>query len=230
MTGKVERLDRDDSRSEQLAEAMRIAEALVFAADAPLTEEEIGWFLPAGIETSLVMTRLEHAYAARGITLQRIAGGWAFRTALDLGDRLARKPAEPRRLTRAALETLAIIAYHQPVTRADIEDIRGVATSKGTLDALLEQGIVRLRGRRRTPGRPLTYGTTPAFLALFGLERIDDLPGLEDLRATGFIEGPLARGLSVPMPTDSPELTDGEDPLDDLLGPLDGDPGPVRDT
>ncbi|MBX9875067.1 MAG: SMC-Scp complex subunit ScpB, partial [Thermoleophilia bacterium] len=127
----------------------------------------------------------------------------------------------PRKLSRAALEVLAIIAYHQPVTRAEIEEIRGVATAKGTLDILLEAGWVRLRGRRRSPGRPVTFGTTPGFLDHFGLDRIDDLPGLEELKGSGFIEGRLTRDLSVPVPDDDPELRADEDPLGDLFTPLD---------
>ncbi|MCA0420908.1 MAG: SMC-Scp complex subunit ScpB, partial [Proteobacteria bacterium] len=126
---------------------------------------------------------------------------------------------------RAALEVLSIIAYHQPVTRAEIEEIRGVATAKGTLDILLEAGWVRLRGRRRSPGRPITYGTTPGFLDHFGLDRIDDLPGLEELKGTGFIEGRLTRDLAVPVPDDDPGLRDDEDPLGDLFSPLDDGEG-----
>jgi segregation and condensation protein B len=136
------------------------------------------------------------------------------------------------KLTAAALETLAVIAYRQPVGRAEIEEIRGVATSKGTLDLLLETGWVRLRGRRRAPGRPVTYGTTPAFLTHFGLDAVDDLPGLEELKGAGFIEGRLSAGMSVPVPSDADALRDDEDPLDDdeLFQPLDpsanGDDGP----
>ena len=150
-----------------------------------------------------------------------MAGGYAFRTAPDPGYLLAAEAEPPRKLSRAALEVLAIIAYHQPVTRAEIEEIRGVATAKGTLDILLEAGWVRLRGRRRSPGRPVTFGTTPGFLDHFGLERIDDLPGLEELKGSGFIEGRLTRDLTVPVPDDDPELRADEDPLGDLFTPLD---------
>ncbi len=124
--------------------------------------------------------------------------GWAFRTASDLSFVLSRDVVEQKKLSRAAMETLAIVAYHQPVTRAEIEEIRGVATSKGTLDLLLETGWVRLRGRRRAPGRPVTYGTTPDFLDHFGLDAIDDLPGLEELKGAGFLEGRVPSDLSVP--------------------------------
>jgi segregation and condensation protein B len=135
---------------------------------------------------------------------------------------MARDVMEPRRLSRAAMETLAIVAYHQPVTRAEIEEIRGVTTSKGTLDTLLETGWVRLRGRRRTPGRPVTYGTTPLFLDQFGLDAIDDLPGLDELKGAGFLEGRLPAGLAVPVPSDDTTLREDEEPLDDsdLYQPL----------
>jgi segregation and condensation protein B len=144
----------------------------------------------------------------------RIAGKWTFRTANDLAWLLSRDVVEPKKLSRAALETLAIIAYHQPVTRAEIEDIRGVSASKGTLDVLLETNWVRLRGRRKSPGRPVTFGTTDAFLAHFGLEALGDLPGLEELKGAGLLEGGLPPGFSVPMPSDEPGLRDDEDPLE----------------
>ena len=127
---------------------------------------------------------------------------------------LARDVVEPRKLSRAALETLAIVAYHQPVTRAEIEEIRGVVTSKGTLDMLLETGWIRLRGRRKAPGRPVTYGTTPRFLEHFGLDAVDDLPGLEELKGAGLLDGRMPPGLSVPVPSDDTTLRADEDPLD----------------
>lgn len=216
--------DEDDEAAQVdalMAEAVRIAEALLFAASEPVTEEEIAAYLPEGIAAAAVLARLEAAYAPRGVNLLRVAGRWAFRTAEDLGHLLSRRVEEPRRLTRAALETLAIIAYHQPVTRAEIEEIRGVATSKGTLDTLLEAGWIRMRGRRRTPGRPLTYGTTAAFLIQFGLDRIDDLPGLDELKGAGFLEGRIPKGLDIPVPSDDDRLRDDEEPLDDLFAPLD---------
>src|SRR5829696_6607342 len=179
-------------------EAMRIAEALLFAAAEPLGAAEIGARLPQGANVEAVLHDLAELYAPRGVNLVRVAGKWAFRTASDLSFVLARDVVEQRRLSRAAMETLAIVAYHQPVTRAEIEEIRGVATSKGTLDLLLETGWVRLRGRRRAPGRPVTYGTTPLFLTHFGLDAVDDLPGLEELRGSGFIDGRATSGLSVP--------------------------------
>ncbi len=214
-----------DGGAEAFSLALRIVEALLFASAVPLTAEALGRAIPAGIAIEQVLARLVESYALRGVNLRQVAGGWAFRTAPDLGYLLAAEAEPPRRLSRAALEVLSIIAYHQPVTRAEIEEIRGVATAKGTLDILLEAGWVRLRGRRRSPGRPITYGTTPGFLDHFGLDRIDDLPGLEELKGTGFIEGRLTRDLAVPVPDDDPGLRDDEDPLGDLFSPLDDGEG-----
>jgi segregation and condensation protein B len=195
-------------------EAMRIAEALLFASAEPLSTEELAGRLPEGADVEAVLQDLAALYGDRGVNLVRVAGKWAFRTASDLSYILARDVVEQKKLSRAAMETLAIIAYHQPVTRAEIEDIRGVATSKGTLDLLLETGWVRLRGRRRVPGRPVTYGTTSAFLEHFGLDAIGDLPGLEELKGAGFIEGRISQGLSIPTPSDAEALAEDEDPLD----------------
>lgn len=201
-------------------DAVRIAEALLFAADRPLSEAELAERLPAGCDVAAVLAQLSAFYAGRGVNLIRVAGAWTFRTAPDLGYLLSRHTPEMRKLSRAALETLAIIAYHQPVTRAEIEEIRGVATSKGTLDALIEASWVRLRGRRRTPGRPVTYGTTAQFLSHFGLEAIEDLPGLEELKGAGFLDGRLPDGVRVPTPSDDPLLREDEDPLDDADEPM----------
>ncbi|KRE03690.1 segregation and condensation protein B [Bosea sp. Root670] len=231
MTGaSVEPEDAEaDGGAEAFSQAVRVVEALLFASATPLTAEVLGRAIPAGIVIEQVLAGLVESYALRGVNLRQIAGGWAFRTAPDLGYLLAAEAEPPRRLSRAALEVLSIIAYHQPVTRAEIEEIRGVATAKGTLDILLEAGWVRLRGRRRSPGRPITYGTTPGFLDHFGLDRIDDLPGLEELKGTGFIEGRLTRDLAVPVPDDDPSLRDDEDPLGDLFSPLDdGEGGPQQ--
>ncbi|KMO24192.1 transcriptional regulator [Methylobacterium indicum] len=188
---------------------MRLAEALIFSAPVPLGPAALAARLPPGTDVPAVVAEIARAYATRGLTLVRVAGGYAFRTAPDLAGALRGDAPEPRRLSRAALETLAIVAYHQPVTRAEIEEIRGVTTSKGSLDLLLETGWVRLRGRRRTPGRPVTYGTTPAFLDHFGLDAISDLPGLDELKGLGLIEGRLPAGFRVPQPGD------GADPDDD---------------
>lgn len=212
-------------------EAARIAEALLFAASEPLGVEELAGRLPQGVDVEAVLATLSAHYAPRGVNLVRVAGKWAFRTAGDLAFLLAHNVVEPRRLSRAALETLAIVVYHQPVTRAEIEEIRGVATSKGTLDVLLETGWIRLRGRRRAPGRPVTYGTTPAFLNHFNLNAVEDLPGLEELKGTGLFDGRLPPGLSLPIPSDDTTLREDEDPLDDdLFAPLpeDADADPLR--
>ena len=207
-------------------EAMRIAEALLFASAAPLSAEELGGRLPEGADVEKILQDLSELYALRGVNLVRVAGKWTFRTASDLSFVLARDVVEQRKLSRAAMETLAIVAYHQPVTRAEIEEIRGVATSKGTLDTLLETGWIRLRGRRKAPGRPVTYGTTAGFLEHFGLDAIGDLPGLEELKGSGFVEGRAATELTVPLPSDDTTLRDDEEPLDDDLFPPPLDPGP----
>ena len=193
--------------------ALRIAEALLFAASAPLSLETLAEALPRNVEPADVIAKLAERYQNRGVELARVGGGYAFRTAQDLAFLIARDKPQPRKIGRAALEILAIIAYHQPVTRAEIEDIRGVATSKGTLDFLMEAGWIRMRGRRRTPGRPVTYGSTPGFLSHFGLDRISDLPGVEDLKGAGFIEGATA-GFAIPSPSDADTLLPDEDALE----------------
>ncbi len=172
------------------------------------------------------MEELRRLYAGRGVTLVRVAGRWAFRTADDLSWLLAREGEEKRKLSRVALETLAIIAYHQPVTRADIEEIRGVAASKGALDVLMEAHWVRMRGRRKAPGRPITYGTTTEFLIQFGLDAIGDLPGLDELQAAGLFDGKLPAGYGVPQPNDRQTLRADEDPLEEP-GPLEQAWGPI---
>lgn len=217
MIAVVERIGREDIAAESFAEALRVAEAILFAAAHPVSQEDLAGRLPEGTDVMAVLSRLEGIYASRGVNLVKVAGKWMFRTAQDLAFVLAREVTEPRKLSRAALEMLAIIAYHQPVTRAEIEEIRGVATSRGTLDALLETGWVRLRGRRKAPGRPVTYGTTPAFLTHFGLDAIGDLPGLEELKGAGFLDGQIPRGFGVPLPSDDEALAEDEDPLDDEL-------------
>jgi segregation and condensation protein B len=197
-----------------LREAARVAEALLFAASEPLEEAEIGRRLPAGTDVQAVLLRLREDYAERGVHLTRAGRKWFFRTAADLGWVLAREQVDQKKLSRAALETLAIIAYHQPVTRAEIEEVRGVAVAKGTLDVLLDTGWIRLRGRRRAPGRPLTYGTTDAFLMHFGLEQIGDLPGLDELKGAGLFDGALPKGFGVPQPSDDATLKEDEEPLE----------------
>ncbi|MCX5480337.1 SMC-Scp complex subunit ScpB [Kaistia geumhonensis] len=199
--------------------ALRMAEAILFASAEPLSAAEIGERLPDGSDVKALLRELQLAYSGRGVNLVEVAGKWMFRTAGDLAFLLQSEAEEPKKLSRAALETMAIIAYHQPVTRAEIEEIRGVTTSKGTLDVLLDTGWVRMRGRRRVPGRPITYGTTEAFLVHFGLEAVGDLPGLEELRGAGLLDGRIPPGFTVPEPRDSAALTEDEDPLDpaDLL-------------
>ena len=194
---------------------VRIAEAMVFASAEPLEETAIAARLSDGADVHAVMEELRQIYAGRGINLVRVAKRWAFRTAADLSWALAPGGEEKRKLSRAAIETLAIIAYHQPVTRADIEEIRGVAVGKGALDVLMEAGWVRMRGRRKAPGRPITYGTTSQFLVEFGLDAIGDLPGLDELQAAGLFDGKLPAGYGMPRPNDAPALGPDEDPLDE---------------
>jgi segregation and condensation protein B len=195
-------------------ENLRIAEALLFAASEPLDERTIAESLPKGTDVAAILAELKEQYAGRGVNLVKAAGKWALRTAEDLSWLLEKHAHEERRLSKAALETLAIIAYHQPVTRAEIEEIRGVSTSAGTLDILLETGWVRPRGRRRAPGKPITYGTTDSFLAHFGLDTVRDLPGLQDLKAQGLLDSNLPPGFAVPEPTDVAALMPDELPLD----------------
>lgn len=196
-------------------DGLRMVEALLFASAEPLSVEELKSRLPEGCAVDELLEELQRTYAARGINLVRVAGKWAFRTAEDLAFLMHRDMEEQRKLSRAALETLAIIAYHQPVTRAEIEEIRGVSTSKGTLDVLLETTWIRMRGRRRTPGRPVTYGTTEAFLEHFGLDTVKDLPGLEELKGAGLLDSAVPASFLVPSPNDDPALTEDEDPLDE---------------
>ena len=205
---------RGDGVAQRFAEGVRIAEALLFAAVEPMPESTIAARMPEGIEAAAVLARLRADYASRGVHLVRVGPKWLFRTADDLSWLLSASGREVKKLSRAALETLAIIAYHQPTTRAEIEDIRGVAVAKGTIDVLLETGWVKLRGRRRAPGRPITYGTTEGFLLHFGLESIGDLPGLDELRGAGLFDGRLPPSFTVPLPHDG-ALKDDEDPLDE---------------
>jgi len=191
-------------------EHLRMAEALLFAAEEPLEEKELAGQLPDGADVPGLLNALQAQYEKHGVNLFCVAEKWQFRTAPDLAFLLRKEKPEQKRLSRAALETLAIVAYHQPVTRAEIEDIRGVALSKGTIDALMEVGWVKIRGRKRTPGRPVTYGTTEAFLVQFGLESVSHLPGQDELKAAGFLEALPPSGLDIPSPTDV--LGPDEDP------------------
>ena len=203
--------------SPDIAEAVRMAEAIVFASAEPVPARALAARLPEGVDVAAVMAEVGRQYERRGVNLVQVGGGWAFRTASDLAFLMSRDAVQQRKLSRAALEVLAIIAYHQPVTRAEIEEIRGVETSKGTLDTLLETGWVRLRGRRRTPGRPVTYGTTDAFLDHFGLEEVRDLPGMDELKGAGLLSPRMPSGFSVPQPPADPGLlAEDEDPLTDI--------------
>ncbi len=189
----------------------REVEALLFAAGGPLSDADLAKRLPEGADIAGAIAALQARYEGRGVELVNVAGRWRFQTAADLAWLMTDERDEPRRLSRAAQETLAIIAYHQPVTRAEIEAVRGVQASKGTLDVLLELGMVRMRGRRRTPGRPITYGTTDAFLEHYGLASVGDLPGAAEMRAAGLLSLDLPADFAVPDPT---ALGVDEDPLD----------------
>lgn len=207
---------------------LRLIEAILFASAEPLDERALGERLPEGVEVAEVLAELQAHYAPRGINLMRREGKWAFRTATDLAGQLMIEQTLTRRLSRAAIEVLAIIAYNQPITRAEIEEVRGVALSKGTLDLLFEAGWIRPKGRRRTPGRPLQWATSDAFLDHFGLESLEDLPNLKELKAAGLLDTrPAAdaygnRAVEGDAPVDTLE-DDSEpeiEPLDDeeLLG------------
>jgi segregation and condensation protein B len=195
-------------------EALRLLEALLFAAGEPLDEAALSRVLPEGVDLKLALVQLKAEYATRGVNVVKIGRKWTFRTADDLSWLLTKNVTETRKLSRAAIETLAIVAYHQPVTRAEIEEIRGVATAAGTLDVLLKTGWIRPRGRRKAPGRPITYGTNESFLSHFGLEEVGDLPGLDELKGAGLLEGNMPSGFEVPLPSDDAALRDDEDPLE----------------
>ena len=178
------------------AQRLRLVEALLFASAEPLDEAALTRHLEEGSDVRELLAELAESYAGRGVNLVRLAGGWAFRTAPDLAGRLRIERRVTRKLSRAAVETLAVIAYHQPVTRAEIEEIRGVALGKGTIDTLMGAGWVRPKGRRAGPGRPLLWTTTPDFLAHFGLDTLAELPGVDELRAAGLLDlGPTAATL-----------------------------------
>src|SRR5258707_1391847 len=209
-----DQIAQPENQLEARPEELRLLEALLFASTEPLDQAALAKRMPDGVDIKSALAQLQADYAMRGVNLVRVANKWTFRTAGDLSWLMTRASTETRRLSRAAIEVLAIIAYHQPVTRAEIEEIRGVITSKGTLDVLLETGWIRPRGRRKTPGRPLTFGTTEAFLSQFSLEALGDLPGLEELKGTGLLDSRLPSGFSVPTPSDDPALHDDEDPLE----------------
>jgi len=197
---------------------LRLLEALLFAAPSPVDEDGIKQRLPEGVDIAALIAELTAFYAPRGVNIVRVAGGWTIRTAPDLAPRLKLTQKVGRKLSRAAIETLAIVAYHQPVTRAEIEEIRGVIISKGTLDTLMEAGWIVPKGRKQTVGRPVTWVTTEAFLLHFGLASLTDLPGIDELRAAGLI-GPrpvstLSETIGAPAGERLPDVP-GEDAEED---------------
>lgn len=194
---------------------LRVIEAKLFASDKALTIKQLSESLPADVDVLPLLEQLQSEYRDRGVNLVRVAGRWSFRTAEDLAYLMERQIVEERRLSRAALETLAIIAYHQPTTRAEIEEVRGVSISKGTLDTLMEIGWVKPRGRRRAPGKPLTYGTTDEFLLHFGLDGLGELPGLGELKGAGLLDAALPPNFRVPQPKELAALMPDELPLED---------------
>jgi len=210
---------KTSSDGEAMEQDMRLLEALLFAAVEPIDVETLRERMPEEADVGALLARLSRDYAGRGVNLIRVANRWRFQTASDLEHHLVDIKEAPRKLSKAALETLAIIAYHQPVTRAEIEDVRGVAVSKGTVDVLMELGWIRLRGRRRTPGRPITYGTTENFLAHFNLETIKDLPGRDDLKAAGLLDSRLPKDFEMPEPIMPDDLTEDEAPLEEAENP-----------
>ncbi|MBI1686719.1 SMC-Scp complex subunit ScpB [Caulobacter hibisci] len=193
----------------------RCIEALLFAAAEPLSVADLAKRLPDGADIRQGVADLRERWAGRGIELVEVAGRWRFQTAADLAFLMTEEREEPRRLSKAAQETLAIVAYHQPVTRAEIEAVRGVQASRGTLDVLLEIGLIRMRGRRRTPGRPVTFGTTDAFLEHYGLANLGDLPGVAEMKAAGLLDLNLPPGFTVPDPMGLRPDGEEEDPLDE---------------
>jgi segregation and condensation protein B len=186
--------------SNDMIQALRVAEAAVFAATQPVTPRMLATILPENTDIDAVMGALTTAYAERGVNLVRVGGGWQFRTAPDIAPHLRKVVELPRRLPRVAMETLAIIAYHQPVTRTEIEEIRGAALSQATLDLLLENALVTPKGRKETPGRPTLWATTPAFLAQFGLNDLRDLPKREELLIDPAGPAPAPQPASVFLP------------------------------
>ncbi len=200
---------------------VRLVEALLFASSEPLAPAQLARFLPEDTDLDAILSDLETLYANRGVNLVKRGGRWAFRTAVDLAPRMELETKVVRKLSRVALETLAVIAYHQPVTRGEIEEIRGVALSKGTLDTLLEIGWIRPKGRRKTPGRPVTWGTSEAFLDHFGLDSLDALPGAEELKAAGLLDSRPAitalgdRGLLPGVGEVAPEAVDEDEEEDE---------------
>jgi segregation and condensation protein B len=211
--------EQNASMARRKEEDLRVLEALLFATSEPLSERVIGERLGPGADVPALMEELRALYRGRGIEVLQGNGRWSFRTAPDVTEKLRLEKLVPRKLSRAAIETLAIIAYHQPVTRAEIEEIRGVAVSSGTVDILLEEGWIKPRGRKEVPGRPVMWGTSNAFLDHFGLESIQDLPGIEELRASGLLDSRRGvsayntRGASDTILFDTEETDEAVEPL-----------------
>jgi segregation and condensation protein B len=201
----------------ELSETERRIEALLFAAAGPLSVADIARRLPEGADVDGALTALAGRYAERGVTLACVADKWRLQTAADLAFLMTEERQEPRRLSKAALETLAIVAYHQPTTRAEIETIRGVQESRGTVDLLLELGLIRMRGRRRSPGRPITFGTTEGFLEHYGLASLADLPGAPEMKSLGLAGAELGFDFKAPDPSLAP--AEDEEPLDPADAP-----------
>lgn len=209
---------------------LRLIEALLFISAEPLSVADIEAQIDVGFDVLHILKALQTRYQGRGIEVRQIGPGWALRTAEDLSPLLTKYKVVQKKLSKAALETLAIIAYHQPVTRAEVEDVRGVQVSKGTLDVLLETGWVKMRGRRRAPGRPITYGTTDLFLDQFGFGSLDELPGVNELKGAGLLDGALPPDFEIPRPEQTLEYGLDEDPLDpddEVLGAIEGEDDPL---
>ena len=225
-----------------LTEHAALVEAIIFASDKPVRERELRHHLPDEVETEAVIALIRQRYGDdSGVELKTVGDGWAFRTKAAFAERLTQHKLVERPLSRAALEVLAIIAYHQPITRAEIEEIRGISLSKGTMDILLELGWIKPRGRRRTPGRPLTWGTSPVFLDHFGLGDVTDLPGIDELKSAGLLRKGQVLGALMDGPDASDDDANDEIDNDDLLGDdlleeaileanFEDDPQPDEDT
>lgn len=209
--GDIPSLDNPFAQEAAETLALRRLEALLFASPQPISEAVLAERVP-GADIPALLEQLSQQYANRGIHLRQVDRKWQFVTAPDVANVLVEYRVQQRKLSRAALETLAIIAYHQPCSRADIEEVRGVAVAKGSLDQLLELGWIRIRGRREVPGRPVLYGTTSSFNEHFGLSDIGDLPGLTDLKAAGLLEARLPPGFEVPTPKSNDDEIADEDP------------------
>ncbi len=219
---ELEAVINDELEQITVDEDMRLVEALIFASATAVTERSIKERLDESADVTSILGKLKALYKGRGVELTRAGNRWFFRTAPDLGDRLKLEKMVPRKLTRAGTETLAIIAYHQPVTRAEIEEIRGVVISKGTIDILLEEGWIKPKGRRHTPGRPVTWGTSDAFLDHFGLESLNDLPGIDELKAAGLLDSRQGLAAYNARANDSDTLLFDTEESDEMLEPLEG--------